>query len=42
MIPFGVNIFPNIDKAKASNNIQKDPPSCFFYLMLYCFTNSIN
>ena len=31
MTPIPVNIFPNIDEHKVSNNIPKNPPSCFLF-----------
>ena len=28
--------------AKGANKAPRNLPSCFFYFMLYCFSNSIN
>ena len=27
---------------EAANNVGRNPPSCFFYFMFYCFSNTIN
>ena len=37
MTPFPVNIFPNFEAPKVSNNIARNPPSCvLLHELMFC------